>query len=128
MYSDLYSLLNKGFHVKPCNNKLYSLNPNCKTKVLSASVLGGGLLKSDKELSQFFQWFVGFCDAEASFLLQPVLNSDNTIKKITWLFSIELHKDDLGVLEYIHKNLGIGNIRLYKDKCIYVVTNIEGTY
>lgn len=96
--------------------------------MLYASVMGGGFLKLDKELSQFYQWFVGFCDAEASFLLQPVLNSHNTIQKITWIFSIELHKDDLGVLEYIYNNLRIGNIRLYKDKCIYVVTNIEGTY
>ena len=39
VYSALYSLLNKGFYVKPCNDKLYSLNPNCKTKVLSASVI-----------------------------------------------------------------------------------------
>lgn len=88
----------------------------------------GQSVKLDNSLSQFYQWFVGFSDAEASFLLQPVLNSDNTIRKITWVFSIELHKDDLGVLEYIRNNLGIGNIRLYKDKCIYVVTNIEGTY
>ena len=69
--------------------------------MLSASVIGGGLLKSYKEFSQFYQWFVGFCYAESSFLLQPVLNSENTIQKITWFFSIELHKDDLGVLEYI---------------------------
>ena len=83
VYSCLYSLLNKGFYVKPCNDKLHSLDSNCRTKVLSALVIGGGLLRSDKELPQFFQWFVGFRDAEAGFLLQPVLSSDNTIKKIT---------------------------------------------
>ena len=83
VYFDLYSLLNKEFYVKSRSDKLYSLNPNCKTKVLSASVIGGGLLKSDKEFSQFYKWFVGFSDAEASFFLQPVLNSENTIQKIT---------------------------------------------
>lgn len=129
MCSDLCILLNKGFYVKPCNDKPYHLNYTCETRVLSASVIGWGQSKQlDNSLSQFYQWFVGFCDAEASFLLQPVLSSENTIRKVTWIFSIELHKDDLGVLEYIRNNLGIGNIRLYKDKCIYVVTNIEGTH
>ena len=40
--SDLYTLLNKVLHVKLCNDKLYRLNSNCKTKVLSASVIGWG--------------------------------------------------------------------------------------
>jgi LAGLIDADG endonuclease len=34
----------------------------------------------------------------------------------------------LNVLEFIRNNLGIGNIRLYKNKCVYTVSNIEGTY
>jgi hypothetical protein len=38
-----------------------------------------------------------------------------------------LHKDDKDVLEYIRKNLGLGTIRLYKDKCIFTVTSLEGT-
>ena len=89
------------------------------------------MLQSSKRikdsLSQFYQWFVGFSDAEASFWLQPVLNSNNTIKKVTWVFSIELHKDDLRVLEFIKDKLEIGNIRLYKNKCIFSVTSAEGT-
>jgi hypothetical protein len=45
-----------------------------------------------------------------------------------FFFSIELHKDDLNVLKYIHEKLGIGNIRINKDKCVFTVTNTEGTY
>lgn len=43
------------------------------------------------------------------------------------MFSIELHKDDYAVLEYIKNNLGHGNIRYYQDKCIFTITSIEGT-
>ena len=34
----------------------------------------------------------------------------------------------MNVLEFIRNNIGIGNIRLYKNKCVYTVSNIEGTY
>ena len=44
------------------------------------------------------------------------------------MFSIELHKDDLNVLEDIKNYLGIGRVRQYKDKCIFSVTNAQGTY
>lgn len=49
-------------------------------------------------------------------------------KKITFVFSIELQSDDLKVLKQIQEKLGIGNIRINKDKCVFTVTNIEGTY
>lgn len=41
------------------------------------------------------------------------------------MFSIELHKDDLNVLEDIKNYLGIGRVWQYKDKCIFSVTNKE---
>lgn len=44
------------------------------------------------------------------------------------MFSIELHKDDLNVLEDIKNYLGIARVRQYKDKCIFSVTNAQGTY
>lgn len=44
------------------------------------------------------------------------------------MFSIELHKDDLNVLEDIKNYLGIGRVRQYKDKCIFSVRNAQGTY
>jgi DUF438 domain-containing protein len=43
------------------------------------------------------------------------------------VFSIELHKDDYNVLNYIRDNLGYGNIRLNQDKCIFTITSSEGT-
>ena len=63
-----------------------------------------GLAESNESLSQFYQWFVGFSDAEGSFEISPI-NSKKGIGKITFVFSIQLHKDDIGVLEYIQKKV-----------------------
>lgn len=78
--------------------------------------------------SEFYQWFVGFSDAESSFFIQPVLNSNGTkISRFSFKFMIELHKDDRSVLEFIQKNkLKIGNLRLSKDKCIFIVSDKAG--
>jgi len=78
---------------------------------------------------EFCQWFSGFSDAESCFLIQPVLNSNkNKVSRFSFKFIIELHKDDLGVLELIKKKLGIGNIRLIKDTCVYMVSDKKGIY
>jgi hypothetical protein len=42
------------------------------------------------------------------------------------MFKIGLHKDDEGVLRYVHSKLAIGNVRLYKNDCIFNVTDREG--
>jgi hypothetical protein len=125
VYSYLQTLLKAyGFYniFTSFSNLGYATPEN--NKVLMASVVQ---LPYNTQ-SEFYKWFVGFCDAEGSFWFQPVMGSDSIILKVTWVFSIELHKDDLNVLEFIRNNLGIGNIRLYKNKCVYTVSNIEGTY
>ena len=48
----------------------------------------------DKYLCEFYKWFVGFTYAEESFWILPVLNTNKSIEKITFVFSIELHKYD----------------------------------
>lgn len=106
-----------------CNLNDNTNNLNDKANSISSR----GLVKYSESLSEFYQWFVGFSDAEGSFWILPVLNLSNGIKKITFVFSIELHKDDLRVLEYIQGMLKIGNIRLTGDKCVFTVTNMEGT-
>ena len=49
-----------------------------------------------------------------------------TISGYTFMFKIGLHKDDEGVLRYIHRKLAIGNFRLYRDDCTFSVTGQEG--
>jgi hypothetical protein len=44
------------------------------------------------------------------------------------MFTIELHIDDLHTLEFIKNKLELGNIRIYKDKCIFTVSDKQGVY
>ena len=75
----------------------------------------------------FLQWFVGLSDAESNFFINTILKKDKvTISSFSFMFKIELHKDDEGVLKYIHSKLAIGNVRLYKNVCIFNITDREG--
>jgi hypothetical protein len=57
-------------------------------------------------LSQsFIEWFRGFTDAEGCFLI--VKGKGNVF---SFNFVIELHLDDIAVLDYIHNTLGFGKI------------------
>ena len=42
------------------------------------------------------------------------------------MFKIALHKDDERVLRYISAKLGVGGVRLYKNECIFSVTDKKG--
>lgn len=77
--------------------------------------------------SKFLEWLVGFADAEANFFINPILKKDKiTISSFSFMFKIGLHKDDEKVLRYIKDKLGVGGVRLYKDECIYNVTDKNG--
>jgi hypothetical protein len=70
---------------------------------------------------------VGFTDAEGNFSINPVLSKDRlTISKVGFMFKIALHKDDEKVLRYISAKLGVGGVRLYKNECIFSVTDKKG--
>lgn len=88
--------------------------------------LNGTTLSSTLD-SNFLQWFVGFTDAEGNFF---IISNPGKNKKITssfsFMFKISLHKDDEMVLRYIKDKLGVGGVRLYKDECIFSVTDRKG--
>ena len=70
---------------------------------------------------------MGFTDAEGSFNINRLLGKDKkTSSNFAFMFKIALHKDDEMVLRYINNKLGIGGVRLYKDECIFNVTNPKG--
>ena len=74
---------------------------------------------SDKNSDEFYQWFVGFSDAEGSFGIFSL--SDG----FSFNFTIGLHRDDLPVLNHIQNTLGFGSVYAYKDKCYYRVNKIK---
>jgi hypothetical protein len=83
-------------------------------------------LSQDKD-EKFLQWFVGFADAESCFSINKLINKDNSsISKFTFMFKIGLHIDDLKVLKLIQEKLGIGKVRIYKNECIFNITDKNG--
>jgi hypothetical protein len=50
--------------------------------------------------NKFYQWFVGFSDAESNFTIQPVYNKDRTrVSRFSFMFIIELHIDDFNLYQ-----------------------------
>ena len=69
---------------------------------------------------EFIEWFVGFTDAEGCFYF--ILNNVNHLK---FSFIIELHKDDVKILDKICKILGIGKVIIYGNSARFYVSNPE---
>lgn len=66
-------------------------------------------------MENFLWWFIGFSDAEGSFIISQRSTkgaAENTIKLI---FQISLHKDDIDVLYKIQNRLQIGVVRQIKN-------------
>ena len=70
---------------------------------------------SDKE---FYEWFVGFCDAESNFGITITKDSEkvNSISRIRFNFRIELHCLDIEVLQIIRNKLGFGEVHPSKTR------------
>lgn len=106
--------------------------PSINKGMRSYSTLSSTLYEKERgELgykdSNFLEWFVGFTDAEGNFIIHRILKKDKvTTSSFSFMFKITLHKDDEKVLRYIKDKLAIGGVRLYKDECIFNVTDQKG--
>lgn len=92
------------------NNKVF--NRGLSTKAINSM--------KDQE---FLEWFAGLVEGEAYF---GVLRLKSQISKaVGTVFVIELHIDDLNLLYFIQKRLGIGIVTLSKDKnsAIFKISN-----
>jgi len=80
------------------------------------------LLSSDikNEDKYFLEWFCGFTDGEGSFMVMK-----NGSKHINFRFAINLHIDDIGVLEFIQGRLGIGKVYSYGNSASFIVKNLK---
>lgn len=82
---------------------------------------GGELLGSDEN---FFKWFVGFSDGEGNFTIVFYKDKNGKVVSATFRFIIELHIDDIEVLNYIKSKLNIGaNIAVYGNSCRFAVVH-----
>ena len=94
------------------------------------------LLVSNKDLAEgktystnldtFYQWFVGFSDAESCFSIVPKKDTKGIINRFTFMFSIGLHIDDTDVLNTIQKLLDVGIVSKSNKECKFTVNDIEG--
>ena len=69
---------------------------------------------------EFIQWFVGFSDAESSFMI----NTKNE-REVHFTFQITLHVDDVAVLYIIRDKLGIGVISIKGNTCSFRVHSYQ---
>lgn len=90
-------------------------------QVECGKTVGGELLGSDEN---FFKWFVGFSDGEGNFTIVFYKDKKGQIVSATFRFIIELHVDDIEVLNYIKSKLNIGaNIAIYGNSCRFAVVH-----
>lgn len=71
--------------------------------------------------TEFLQWFVGFADGESCFQI----NSNKKGINFYFRFRIELHIDDIAVLEFIQKTLNVGAASAAKKTAIFSVNKLE---
>lgn len=72
---------------------------------------------------KFLDWFSGFTDAEGKFNISLRKLNGNNYTSIMLTFQIDLHIDDLSLLEYIKDKLNCGHISISGSKCNYFVND-----
>nr|QKQ12919.1 cytochrome b [Sparassis crispa] len=72
------------------------------------------------QYNDFLQWFVGFSDAEAAF----IINIKNN-KEVHFVFQITLHIEDVAVLYTIRDKLGIGIVSIKGTTCSFRVHSFQ---
>lgn len=88
-------------------NRNYSTNNTTYSSLINLS------------FEEFSHWFSGFCDAESYFFISDLGNS------FSFYFGINLHIDDIKVLQYISQRLGIGKITTDKKVCTLKIGKYE---
>jgi hypothetical protein len=119
-----------GSTVRPClfdSNIFHFLYSSYTNKSRVKKMNYSTVRSFDINNENFLQWFVGFTDAEGNFFINRILKKDGfNISSFSFMFKITLHKDDEEVLRFIKDKLGVGGVRLYKDECIFNVTDQKG--
>ena len=75
---------------------------------------------SEVKKENFYEWFCGLTDGEGSFYFKSTGS-----RTFSFRFQICLHKDDLEMLEFIQKTLGMGRIFTYRSQSYFNVTKQE---
>lgn len=82
-------------------------------------------VKTPDQLANFYWWFVGFSDGEASFILGVNKEDKGNINGFLFKFVLGLHKDDYAVLVKIQTILNMGRISQDENKCRLIINKYE---
>lgn len=77
-------------------------------------------------LDSFFQWFIGFTEAEGCFKVKPKYRDNkSSVHSFYFEFEIHLHIDEINLLNFINSRLGVGKvyIRETSNSCSYIIGN-----
>ena len=77
-------------------------------------------------LDSFYQWFVGFTEAEGCFKVKPKYRDGKSIVHSFYFeFEIHLHIDEIDLLYFINSILGIGKVykRESSNSCSFIIGN-----
>ena len=102
-------------HLEPSQNIIINLSATNYIIIQSHFDLKNKL-KINKE---WFEWFVGFTDAEGSFSIVKIKNNN-----FKFFFRIRLHKDDINVLQEISKMLNVTSPFLDKNSAVLQITKL----
>ena len=72
---------------------------------------------SEVREENFYEWFCGLTDGEGSFYIKSTGS-----RTFSFRFQLCLHKDDLEMLNFIQKTLGMGRIFTYRSQSYFDVT------
>lgn len=89
-------------------------------KPLTAIESSGSNNSQNPQDDKFLQWFVGFSDAESSFLI----NIRNKTE-VHFTFQITLHIEDIAVLYTIREKLGMGIVFIKGKTCSFRVNSFQ---
>lgn len=81
---------------------------------------------SEKEDEKFIRWFVGFSEGEYNFTIVSQKDKNGNISGASFIFTIELHIDDINTLKYIKSKLNMGNeIAVYGNSCKFTILHCK---
>jgi LAGLIDADG endonuclease/Cytochrome b/b6/petB len=124
VYAQFYNIINNLFNLfnKLCTNLYNKIMEDFinifKPLVNKNSIMS--ILENKIYDEIFMQWFVGFTDAEGTFLISIRNN-----KEAHFIFKITLHIDDISVLYSIQNKLGIGIISNEGKHCSFRVNSFQ---
>lgn len=113
-YQNMYSIFNYIDLFKKIIDDFLNV---IKSKAMNSSAYK--TISNFKEV-EFLQWFVGFSDAESSF----IINTKNE-REVHFTFQITLHIDDVAVLYTIREILGIGVVSIKGNTGSYRISSFQ---